>query len=352
MTYTRRDIGKAAVAAAFTGFGASAAFAARDATPVGIEAVDPELAPFLLTRRNSDLGPATLSAWRNAPTDPFFAQRPSPAPQLRRRAILGPNGAPPVGVFVVDPMPGKTGRPAVLYVHGGGYVMFAADRAPAILQDLAVSLGCVVVAVDYRLAPETPFPGPSEDIYAALVWLDAEADSLGIDRSRIAIFGESAGGGHAANLAITARDRQGPRIAAQVLIYPMLDDRTGSSRRAPRHVGRFVWTEGSNRYAWSAYLGRAAGGNRVPAGAVPARVSSVAGLPPTYIGVGALDLFAPECLTYAERLVGAGVPTEVHVVPGAVHGFDLIAPKAKISRRFTMGWQAAIARGIGVPVPS
>jgi hypothetical protein len=177
------------------------------------------------------------------------------------------------------------------------------------LQEIATDCHCVVVSVDYRLAPETRYPGALEDNYAALKWVHAHAAELGIDRSRIAVGGESAGGTHAASLAIHAGDRnkEDVPICFQLLIYPALDDRTGSSEPAPPAVGHFMWTPSANRFAWSSLLGVPAGSSKVPVAAVPARVASVAGLPPAWIGVGALDLFVEEDMEYARRLVHAGV---------------------------------------------
>src|SRR4029077_17645569 len=145
-------------------------------------------------------------------------------------------------------------------------------------QRTAQSCNCVVVSVEYRLAPETPFPGALEDNYTALRWLYANAETLGVDRNRIAIGGESAGGGHAAALAIAARDRKEVPVIFQLLIYPMLDDRTGSSRPVPPHIGEFIWTAQSNVFGWSSLLGVPAGSAKVPAGAVPARVEDLSGL--------------------------------------------------------------------------
>jgi acetyl esterase/lipase len=202
----------------------------------------------------------------------------------------------------------------------------------------------VIVAVDYRLAPETPFPGSLEDNYAALKWLHDSADSLGVDPSRIALMGASAGGGHAAMLAIAARDRGEVPIAFQLLIYPMLDDRTGSSRHVPPHMGKYIWVPDSNRFGWSSLLGVPAGSRVVPAGAVPARVENLAGLPPVFIGVGSVDLFVDEDVDYARRLLDSGVSTELCVVPGAYHGFDIIAPEASVSKAFWATWSAALSK--------
>jgi len=268
----------------------------------------------------------------------------APAPQPVYRRIPGPPGAPAVRIIVVDPAPGGKGRPAFLHTHGGGYVAGSAARFINFHQTIAQTCKCVVVSVEYRLAPETRFPGSLEDNYAALQWLYANADELGVDRKRIAVGGESAGGGHAAALAIAARDRKEIPIAFQLLIYPMLDDRTGSSRPVPPHIGSFIWTPECNVFGWTSLLGVPAGSSKVPTGSVPARVENLADLPPAFIVVGAIDLFVDEDVEYARRLISAGVPTELHVVPGAYHAYDLLVPNAAVTARFTDYWKAALKR--------
>jgi acetyl esterase/lipase len=249
-----------------------------------------------------------------------------------------------VRLVIVDAAPGTKGRPAFLNMHGGGYIFGSAGQFNPFLQAVAQNCGCLVVSVDYRLAPETHFPGSLEDNYAALRWLYKNADELGVNRKRIAIGGESAGGGLSAQLAIAARDRREIPILFQLLIYPALDDRTGSTRQVPPSIGQFIWSAGSNRFAWTSFLGVPAGSPTVPAGAVPARVENLAGLPPAFIGVGALDLFVDEDVEYARRLINSGVPTELLVIPGAYHGFDELVPDAAVSKRFTESWMGALRR--------
>ena len=305
--------------------------------------VDPELLdtikkfPFPTQSFTSE----TLAIARKWPPVPPL---PPPAPQPFERHIPGPSGAPDLRLVIVDPAPGTKGRPAFLHMHGGGYVTGMAGQFNPSLQAVAQNFGCLVVSVDYRLAPETHFPGSLEDNYTALRWLYKNSDELGVDRKRIAIGGESAGGGHAAQLAIAARDRREIPILFQLLIYPMLDDRTGSTRQVPPYMGQFVWNAGSNRFGWTSLLGVPAGSPAAPAGAVPARVENLAGLPPAFIGVGALDLFVDEDVEYARRLINAGVATELHVIPDAYHGFDVLVPDAAVSKRFTESWTVALRR--------
>lgn len=286
----------------------------------------------------------TLPAMRKLSDD--YAQPPGAAPPFTRRLIPGARGAPDVPVYIIGQR-GAPARPAILHIHGGGYILGRAVDALPNLQKLALKHDCLVVTVDYRLAPETRFPGSLDDNYAALRWLHDHAEELGVDRHRIAVMGESAGGGHAAALAIAARDRGEFPICQQILIYPMLDDRTGSTRQPAPWIGTFIWNRAANRFGWSSLLGVPAGSATVPEGAVPARVRNLSGLPPAFIGVGSIDLFIDEDIDYARRLIDAGVATELQVVPGGYHGFDELASAAPASVRFAAARDAAIARGFG-----
>ncbi|WP_102141421.1 alpha/beta hydrolase [Mycobacterium hubeiense] len=229
-----------------------------------------------------------------------------------------------VGVRLYRPS-GADGRgPGLLWIHGGGYVIGTAAQDDRLCRRFADELGATVASVEYRLAPQHPYPAGLEDCYSALKWL---AKLPAVDPARLAIGGASAGGGLAAALALLARDRGEVPVAAQLLVYPMLDDRAVG--RELDHAGHRLWTHTSNQFGWSAYLG-----NADPAVAVPARREDLAGLPPAWIGVGTLDLFHDEDLEYAERLKAAGVPCQVEVVSGAFHGFDQIVAKAEVSRAF------------------
>jgi acetyl esterase/lipase len=304
--------------------------------------VAPELRPALATWPPLDITAETLGTFRGM----GFGEVESPpgAPAATERLIPGPTPDRKVRVLIFDPAPGSRNRPAMLHLHGGGYVVGTPEVSTPGNQRYAMECGCLIVSVDYRLAPETVFPGSLEDNYAALRWLYGNAESLGVDPARIGVGGESAGGGHAAALAILARDRGEVPVAFQFLVYPMLDDRTGTRRPVSPFVGEYIWTSVSNRFGWSSLLGVPAGSENVPPGAVPARVRDLSRLPPTFIGVGALDLFIEEDLEYAGRLIAAGVPMEVHVVPGAYHGFDGLAPDTGPARHFTATLIAALRR--------
>ena len=228
----------------------------------------------------------------------------------------------PIVVRVYRPREGSGPLGCIFHIHGGGFVGGSVAEWEFLHRPLAGDLQCAIVTVDYRLAPETHFPGNIEDCYAGLVWTFANADVLGIDRARIGVMGESAGGGLAAALALMARDRGEHRLAFQHLIYPMLDDRTCVSEPHP-YAGEFVWLPADNHFGWTALLGRQPGGEGISQYAAPARATDLSGLPPTFIGTAALDLFVNEDIDYARRLIHAGVATELHVWPGAFHGFDL-----------------------------
>ena len=353
---SRRDFARAGGALAFVAMLSArnglAAEAVRSASTDPLSVVHPELRQMAaqmqsMASKAPPLSEATLSAMRSNMASfarPVLAEVP-----VAERRIAGAKGAPDVTVHVINARPGSS-RPAILHTHGGGYVLGSAKIDIRNLQEIAQALDCAVVTVDYRLAPETRWQGSLEDNYAGLKWLYANAAELGVDRSRIAVMGESAGGGHAALLAIAARDRGEVPLAAQVLVYPMLDDRTGSSRQVPAHIGALVWTAEANRFGWRSFLGQAPGGSAVPAVAVPARVGNLAGLPPTFIGTGSIDLFVDEDIDYARRLVDAGVPTELVVVPGAFHGFDVIAADTSISKQFTAAKLNALRRAFRLPV--
>jgi acetyl esterase/lipase len=312
--------------------------------------VDPELLAAVKGQPLTTMTDADVVASRKM-TPTIDAALPTvPGVQFSRRTVPGPAGAPDVHLVIADPAPDQKGKPVLLHIHGGGYVVGAPVAfLPGVLR-YAKPAGCLVVSVDYRLAPETKFPGGLNDNYAALLWVYRHADELGIDRKRIAICGESAGGGHAAALAIQARDRAEVPVLFQLLIYPMLDDRTGSTRPVPACIGQIGWGAASNRFGWTSYLGVPAGSAKVPYGAVPSRVEDLAGLPPAFIGVGAIDLFVDEDVEYARRLINAAVPTELVVVPGAYHAFDLMVPEARVSKEFIRSVTAALQRALNQPV--
>jgi acetyl esterase/lipase len=296
--------------------------------------VDPELASLLDVLPTLALSDETLPVVRG-----WLGQMlPAQSAVLGRvetveKDVPGPASAPDVRVVISRPAnQATTDVPVVLWIHGGGYVLGCAEQNQPFADTLVTELGCVVVAVDHRLAPETPHPGPVEDCYAALQWIHSESRSLGVDPNRVVVAGESAGGGLAAAVCLLARDRGDPAVCLTALVYPMLDDRTTREQDPNPYTGQYVWTRPDNDFGWTALLGQPPGGADISSYAAPARADSLVGLPPTFISVGALDLFLDENIEYAHRLLRAGVPTDLHVYAGAFHGF-LSFDGSDLSRR-------------------
>lgn len=233
--------------------------------------------------------------------------------------------------------------PVLLWLHGGGFIMGKPEIDDAACYEYAHTVGLVVVSVDYRYAPEHPFPAALDDSYAAWQWIAVQAARLNIDVQRAAIGGQSAGGGLAAALVQLAHDRAEIKPAFQLLIYPMLDDRT-VDRTDIDPCGHFMWNQASNRFGWESYLRQSCGAATVPAYAVPARRADLTGLPPAWIGVGTLDLFHDEDVAYAQRLIECGVACDVLVVPGAYHGFDVVAPRTAVVGDFRRAQLAALQK--------
>jgi len=292
--------------------------------------VDPQLLPLLDTMPDIELSEAILPLVRAAPPRFEVEARDRERTAMSTRRVPGPPDAPEVAVTIYRPT-GATGLlPCIFHIHGGGYVTGSAASMEAVHRPLAADLNCCIVSVDYRLAPETRFPGAVEDCYAALRWLHANAAELGIDPRRVGVMGESAGGGLAAALTLLVRDRGEFTFSFQHLIYPMLDDRTCVTPEPHPFTGDFVWTTQRNHFGWRSLLGVEPGSAGVSPYAAAARATDLSNLPPLFLATGALDLFLEEDLEYARRLVRSGVPVELHVYPGAYHGFQW-APTADVS---------------------
>ncbi|MET8625103.1 alpha/beta hydrolase [Kitasatospora sp. NPDC004669] len=222
--------------------------------------------------------------------------------------------------------------PLLYYLHGGGMVTGNAwSVLPRLLRAWALPLGLAVVSVEYRLAPRTRFPGAVEDCYAALDWVVENADVLGVDARRVVVGGKSAGGGLAAALALLARDRGGPAPVGQLLLSPMLDDR-GHTFSSHQMAGHDTWDRTSNATAWQALLGDRYGAADLSPYAAPARATDLSRLPAAYVEVGSAETFRDEAVAYADAIWQAGGDAELHVWPGACHGFDTLAPHAVISQ--------------------
>jgi acetyl esterase/lipase len=317
--------------------------------------LDPELTQalaFFAAMDINQLQPENIPAFRQKLRE-MFKQLKEPLPKngqvkVEDHQVPGPADAPPITLRVYTPRAGSEPRPCLYWIHGGGMILGDIDLDDRSCQTYAAELHCVVVSVRYRLAPEHPHPAPVEDCYAGLKWTAAHASRLGIDGRRLVVGGASAGGGLAAATALLARDRGGPAVSFQCLIYPMLDDRnqTLSSRE---FVDIPSWGRLANIAGWTALLGSAVGSKEVSPYAAPARATDLSGLPPALVQVGELEVFRDEDIDYATRLMQAGVATELHVYPGAYHGWDSVAPEAAVSKRAIADRMDALRRAFQRP---
>jgi acetyl esterase/lipase len=264
---------------------------------------------------------------------------------IENRTVPGPDGSPDVTIRIYRPEKQSGPLPSLLWIHGGGYMLGELDHEDLTAKQFTLAADCVVVSVGYRLAPEHPYPAPLEDCYAALKWLAGHAENLGVDSSRIAIGGGSAGGGLAAGLALLARDRSEVKTIFQLLVYPMIND-CNIVPPSDTLPDTLFWTRENNLIGWRSYLGCEPGGRGISCYAAATRAESLEGLPPAYIAVGDIDLFAEEDVEYARRLIAAGVPTELHVYAGGCHAFDMLVPGADVSKRFTADIHRTLKRAL------
>jgi acetyl esterase/lipase len=306
---------------------------------------DPELAPLVPSL-------PVESDWSDVPAaraqmlELMSALLAQPDPEGLRyadRRVPGPTGAPEVRVRVYHPEGADGPLPGVLYIHGGGFCVGSIETEHPGAAQAALQAEAVVVSVDYRLAPEHPFPAGVEDCYAALVWLAEHAAALGVDGERLAVMGGSAGGGLAAGTALLARDLQGPRLCFQVLNIPELDDRLDTpSMKA--FTDTPLWNRANAIQSWRHYLGDAWGGEVSPY-AAPARAKDLRGLPPAYVSTMEYDPLRDEGMRYAMRLLEQGVSVELHQYPGTFHGSAMIA-HAEVSKRASAEMMDALRRGL------
>ncbi|HEY0811899.1 MAG TPA: alpha/beta hydrolase [Pseudonocardia sp.] len=257
------------------------------------------------------------------------------------RSVPGPDGAPDVPVRIYRPVDARADLPGIYYIHGGGMILgdiAGEDDTAAMICD---EVNAVVVSVGYRLAPENPHPAPVEDCYAALGWMAANAAELGVDPTRLALYGGSAGGGLVLGTALLARDRGGPAVKFMMPIYPMIDDtNTTASSHEITDVG--IWDRSGNIEAWAWYIGD----GKPDQYAAPTRAEDLTGLPPAFIDVGTVDLFRDEDIAFAQRLMQAGIPTQLIINEGAYHGSERFAPEAALSRRIWAARLDALRRGL------
>ena len=284
--------------------------------------LDPELRPAFADFELPPLDERVLATLR---ASAFPSPDPSDAVERSEHEVPGD---PPVPVRVHRTVDAAGPRPAVLTIHGGGYILGSYDMDGALLDRWCTEQGIVGISVEYRLAPETPYPGPLEDCYAALRWTHEHAEELGVDPARLGLYGLSAGGGLAAGLALLARDRGEVPLAFCILDCPMLDDRQATPSIGAS--GLYVWDAGANEFGWRSYLGPRYGSDELPPYAAAARAADLAGLPPTYVVVGAIDGFRDEDIGYAQRLNQAGVPCELHVIAGMPHAYQLATDSAAV----------------------
>jgi acetyl esterase/lipase len=303
--------------------------------------VHPELRPIAAMLPRFSFTAGNLWLFRLLEGLPLRQRHPKDI-RIENVPIPGQDGTSKVRVRVYRPRGVSSQAPALLWLHGGGYIIGTPEQEDSTCIDYARQLGIVAASVAYRRAPEHPFPAGLEDGYSALRWLASQAGQLGIDAEHLAVGGASAGAGLAAALVQLAHDRSEVRPRVQLLIYPMLDDRTCA--RTDTSPDRLIWTLDSNRFGWESYLGRRAGSAEAPSYSSPARREDLSGLPPAWIGVGTLDLFHDEDVEYGRRLKASGVECEMHVVPGAFHGFDVVGPRLRVVRDFRQSQVAALAR--------
>jgi len=306
--------------------------------------VDPELLPLLEGFPDIPLNSETLPPFRAAVAEMSALPDPASHPDVtvEEISVARPGGGGEVRCLLFRPS--ATPKGALLHIHGGGYVMGLPEMDAPRNVALAGVADCLILSVDYRLAPEHPHPAAQEDCHAAALWLAEQAGALGYPPGRLGVIGESAGGGLAAALALLARDRGEPAFACQMLIYPMLATPEAElpATKADERIGKHIWSPAANAFGWHALLGGSPGDGTMP----PALAPDLSGLPPAFIAVGELDLFVHDDLAYASKLLAAGVSTEAHLYPGAFHGFDRMTDAA-VSRRFTADLESFVRRHLG-----
>lgn len=310
-----------------------------------LDRLDPEIAPIVKQLPPVDLrDPVAVRANMKVRAGLEVAPTDDRSDVTKRDVTIAGSDGVPVHVRVYRPAITEAVLPCLYWIHGGGHVMGSIESDDRLVQEMVHLANCAAVSVDWRHAPEHPYPAALNDAHDGLTWLWAHTDELGVDPLRIALGGASSGGGLAAALALLVRDRGESNLCFQLLVYPMLDDRneTPSSYDI---VDARVWNRQANITAWRYYLGDL-DTSSLPPYAVPARVQDLSGLPPTFISVGELDLFLDEDVEYACRLIRAGVPTELHVYPGTPHGVNKFGYPAAVARQFAMDRDNALRRAL------
>ena len=306
--------------------------------------IDPQLLSILKQMPSLETSVDTLPGMREAMSN-WKLTAPDATDVRREEQLIEASDGRRIQILVYTP-PLTTPTGGLLWIHGGGMVMGTPEINDAPNRYLAQRAGCVIVALAYRLAPEEPYPAALDDCYEVLHWIHRKANALHIPADRIAVAGESGGGALCAALSLLARDRGDAPLSAQFLMFPMLDHRTGTmADPTPMPFsGEFVWHRSSNRFCWEAVLGKTLTSLEVPAYASPARAENLSGLPPTFLSVGDVDLFIGEDLRFAQQLIRDGVSTELHVYPGAAHGFTAWGADTEIAQRCQQEFWGAIVR--------
>ncbi len=307
--------------------------------------LDPEIAPIIEALPSMEMTYETLPAIREMMAQMALAdQGDAEAANVTRDEVYVPgyNGGPEVRCLRYSSNARRTPSPVFIHIHGGGYLMGSPEMMDTWNVKAAGEQNILVLSVDYRHAPENPIPAPLDDCYAVLAWVHENAAELGVDPTRVGIGGESCGGGLAAALALMARDIGDYPVHFQLLVVPMIDDKTGTDERpADPTTGEFVWTRDNNKLGWNAYLGDAP---RI-APQVPSRAETLRDLPNTWLATAQLDLFREENVEYAERLMADGVATELVIYPSVCHGWQL-AKDAAVSKRYEVDYFNALKRGL------
>ncbi len=322
-------------------------------TPPTIERVDHELLPAFKASQPLDFEKTGIEPFRN-----YFASLVDspdlpndPAVKVYNVYIENPTSPQSLRLRIYEPVEKKDNLAGIYWIHGGGFLFGVPEQDEAQSIRFAKEVGAVVVAVDYRLAPEHPYPAALNDCYAGLLWFANNADALGVDKNKIAVAGASAGGGLCAAVTLLARDKGEPKLAFQMPLYPMIDDRflTPASHEK---IDLRVWNNTANRYAWNAYIGDLAGTDKVTEYISPARAKDLSGLPPAYSCVGNLDPFRDDTINYMARLAQAGVPTELHVYPSAYHAFEVIAPTTAYSKSVVDEYVQVLQKALNSTLPA
>ena len=309
--------------------------------------IDPELLELIANRPALRLSVEKIQKSRDFIVQAAKAAKTAvdPAVKLDELHVTSRFDASPIRVLRYQPATISPNTPVVLHCHAGGFVMGTPEMTELENIRLVKELKCIIFSVDYRLAPEHPYPAALHDVYSVLCWIHENAETLNVDQARIGIKGESGGGGIAAAVALFVRDTPGPKLTFQHLIYPMLDDRTVLRTDIHEHIGQVIWTNEHNRFGWQSLLGKEPGSADVSPYAAAARALDLRGLPPTFISVGTLDLFCEENIIYAQRLLTQGVPVELHVYPRAFHGFRNAA-QSRVAKQAALDSREALRRSL------